>query len=80
MSFTLPGVFRLENNKNNLEKKKIFLLYFPPFLPCAFAIGPLGCRPSKSCIRCLWPLLQWEGEKEVGKGSHSMAANCAWPQ
>lgn len=70
MSFTLPRIFRLENNneKNNLKKIKSLLL-FPPhfflfifFLPCAFAIGPIGCPPRQGC---LWPLLQGDGENEV---------------
>lgn len=34
MSFTLPGVFRLENNKNNLEKKNLSSLFPPIFAVC----------------------------------------------
>lgn len=88
MSFTLPRVFRLENNnnKNNLEKKIKSLSFIPPpprhfsYLPRMFAIRLVGCRPRKGCLHRLWPSLQQDGEKEVGKGSRSMAASSAWPQ
>lgn len=64
MSFLLPRVSRLENNnKNNSEKNKIFIV-FPPL----FFLMPLAMLVAdQEKTKTLWLLLQWDSEKEVGK-------------
>lgn len=54
--------------KKIISKNKISLALSPPFfffLPCAFALGLIGCTPRQGCMDCLWPLLQGDSENEV---------------
>lgn len=51
------------NNKNNSEKNKIFILFPPLFFLMPLAILVADQEKTKT----LWLLLQWDSEKEVGK-------------
>lgn len=69
MSFTLPRVFRLENNKNNLEKIKSFFFISPHFCCVHLPLALLAADQAKAvfavCGRCFNGTVKKRWEKAV---------------